>query len=172
MTASNLILVVDDSADYRLLLQQLFSRFFSTYLVRFFSDGHTLLNELPALNAETNLILLDHHMPDLNGYQTLLRLKEHSEYNRIPIVMMSADATLPEVEACYQAGSNSFLQKPIDFNLLKQTLSTVSHYWLALNQNSGTQSGRPDSGGYLPDPNPYDKGWDQANNRHYYPVSI
>jgi CheY-like chemotaxis protein len=172
MTPSELIFVVDDSADYRLLLQQVFKRFFTTYSVRLFAGGHLLLNEPPQLHSEPRLILLDRHMPDLDGYQTLLRLKQHPAYQRIPVVMMSADATLTEVEACSKAGSNSFLQKPIDLNLLKQTISTICQYWLDLKQSSAPKLDKSESGGYLPDPNPYPKGWDQANTRHYYSVSF
>ncbi len=134
MTHAQLVCIVDDSADYRFLLQQLFSRFLPVYPVHLFAGGQAFLNELPKMSHRPSLILLDRHMPGLDGHQTLLHLKQHSVYQRIPVVMMSADATPVEINSCYEAGVNSFLGKEVQFDLLKEKLSLTCRYWLEVNQ--------------------------------------
>jgi len=130
---------VDDDDDYRFLLQQLWDRLFPTYPVRFFPSGQALLEELPQISRLPSLILLDRHMPDLDGHQTLVALKQHPLYQLIPVVMMSADASPIEIEGCYKAGVNSFLVKPIGVDSLKEVISIVSQYWLVINRRSTSE---------------------------------
>ncbi|GAB3642692.1 response regulator [Spirosoma arcticum] len=134
MDSYGLLCIVDDDADYRFLVQQVFSRFLSAYPMRLFPSGKALLDELPQMSEQPNLILLDRHMPDLDGHQTLLYLKQQSAYQKIPVVMMSAHASLFEIEDCYKAGVNSFLFKKSGLAPLKDTLSAVCQYWLELNR--------------------------------------
>ena len=142
MTPSQLICIVDDSADYRFIFQQLFSRSFLDYPVRLFASGSAFLDGLLDMSEKPGLVLLDRHMPGLDGYQTLLRLKQHSAYNQIPVVMMSADASESEIGVCYDAGANSFMPKSIDFNLVKETMIAVCDYWLKPERESTPQSHR------------------------------
>ena len=134
MATSPFICVIDDAADYRFLLQQVFKRYFPAYQVQFFAGGHALLEKLPGMDRYPSLILLDRHMPDLDGHQTLLRLKQHTAYKKIPVVMMSADASAYEINGCYEAYANSFLVKRMDLVSLKEIVSAICHYWLELNR--------------------------------------
>lgn len=134
MASTHLVCVVDDQADFRFLLYQIFNRFFPAYTVHFFDSGYALLDELTDLSPKPSLILLDRHMPQLDGHQTLLRLKGSSIYKKIPVVMMSADASAVEINSCYEAGANSFLMKNLDFHELKMMVEAVCQYWLKTNQ--------------------------------------
>lgn len=134
MVSTNLIYVVDDQADYRFILKQLFERYFPVYPIRFFDDGQRLLEALTELRPKPSLILLDRHMPHLDGHQTLVILKQHSAYKKIPVVLMSAQASVVEINDCYEAGANSFLMKKLDLYAMKEMIQTVCHYWLETNQ--------------------------------------
>ena len=136
MASTNLVCIVDDQVDYCFLIQRLFTLYFPIYPVQFFEGGQALLNTLPHLKPRPSLILLDRHMPQLDGHQTLLRLKEHPTYQTIPVVMMSAEATAVEIQGCYEAGANSFLIKKLDLASLKEQIKTVCHYWLETNQTT------------------------------------
>ena len=133
MTITPLVCIVDDAADYRLILKQLFSRHFAAYSVSFFRDGSDFLDGFPQIAPLPSLILLDRHMPILDGYQTLLRLKGHSVYKKIPVVMMSAKASIEEINECYEAGVNSILRKSLDLDSMKNQMNTVCQYWLEMN---------------------------------------
>ena len=138
------IYIADDSADYRFLLQQVFTRFLPQYTVRFFSSGddlytHSLtttetVDQSVRSGSEPKLILLDLNMPGMGGYQTLLLLKQHPQWQHIPVVMMSNTGSVEEVEQCQKGGANSFLNKPSDFLQLKQMIETLCLYWLVLNK--------------------------------------
>lgn len=134
MTSIPLTCIVDDNADYRVVLQLLFKRSFPNYSVRFFSGDEAFLKALPQMSPLPGLVLLDRHIPHFDGHQTLVALKQHPTYKRIPIVMMSADATRKEIESCYDSGVNSFLTKRSGFESLKQLISSIGHYWLETNE--------------------------------------
>lgn len=134
MNSGSQICIVDDTADYRLLLGHLFRHYFPAYSVSFFTDGSEFLASLPHLSHPPRLILLDRHMPQLDGHQTLLRLKGDAVYKKIPVVMMSVDAMEEEIRGCYEAGANSFFLKPLDFDLLKEELERLCRYWLEISR--------------------------------------
>ena len=59
-----------------------------------------------------DLIILDLHLPDINGDEVLARLREDPRTNTIPVVMYSADATERQVRRLLEAGAAAFLTKP------------------------------------------------------------
>jgi len=83
----------------------------------------------PGINiAQTrhpDLILLDVHLPDINGFDVLERLRADSATANIPIVVLSADATPGQVRRFRDAGANEYLTKPLDLKLL---LTLVDNY--------------------------------------------
>jgi PAS domain S-box-containing protein len=61
-----------------------------------------------------DLIFLDVHLPDLSGDQVLQRLQAAPETRRIPVVVVSADATARQIERLRAAGAYDYLTKPLD----------------------------------------------------------
>jgi CheY-like chemotaxis protein len=67
------------------------------------------------------LILLDVHLPDASGLDFLKLAKANPETRHIPVVMISADATPEQIEACLAAGAACYLTKPVQIaELLEQ----------------------------------------------------
>ncbi len=60
------------------------------------------------------LILLDLHLPDMNGEQVLQRLRDDPATASIPVVIISADATPGQVRRLLAAGATAYLTKPIE----------------------------------------------------------
>ena len=60
------------------------------------------------------LVLLDLHLPDLDGDHVLQRLRDDPETAAIPVVMVSADATPGQVRRLLAAGATAYLTKPLD----------------------------------------------------------
>jgi len=69
-----------------------------------------------------DLILLDLHLPDIMGGEVLRRLRESPETQEIPVVVISADATAPQIERLLAAGANAYLTKPLN---VKEFLSVL-----------------------------------------------
>ncbi len=63
-----------------------------------------------------DLILLDLHLPDLPGWQVLAQLKADHLTREIPVVVLSADATAPQISRLLSAGAHAYLTKPIDIS--------------------------------------------------------
>jgi DNA-binding NtrC family response regulator len=122
MSAVFQVCVIDDTADYRFLVEVIFKRYLPDYSLRLFVNGQAFLDTLPQLGERPNLVILDQHMPLLSGYQTLVALKQQHPYRSIPVVMMSADASHSEIKSFYQAGATTFIPKPMDFDALKEAL--------------------------------------------------
>ncbi|GAB3796717.1 response regulator [Spirosoma humi] len=133
MNKVGVICVVDDQADFRFIVQKLFSLSFPQYPVILFEHGQALLNALPQLEQLPSLILMDRHMPVMDGYQTLLQLKQNPAYQLIPVVMMSAEANSDEIRDCYRAGANSFIRKQVEFKNQLDMITQMGQYWLQTN---------------------------------------
>ena len=67
-----------------------------------------------AVAHRPDVILLDLNLPDIQGDEVLLRLREHPETAAIPVVMLSADAMQRQVDKLLAAGAQTYLTKPIE----------------------------------------------------------
>jgi signal transduction histidine kinase/ActR/RegA family two-component response regulator len=76
------------------------------------------------------LILLDLHLPDINGDVVLRKLREEPLTQNIPVVIVSADATPGQIQRLVKEGATAYLTKPFDvetlLNLLDDTLSPTA----------------------------------------------
>jgi PAS domain S-box-containing protein len=61
-----------------------------------------------------DLILLDLHLPDMPGWQVLAQLKSDHATRDVPVVIISADATAPQIQRLLSAGARAYLTKPLD----------------------------------------------------------
>lgn len=109
------ILVVDDNEMNRDMLSRRLKRLGHQTVVA--EDGEKALE---AIAQQTfNLILLDIMMPNLNGYDTLQRIKSNEETQHIPVIMISAVDDLESVVRCIELGAEDYLFKPFNPVLLK-----------------------------------------------------
>jgi PAS domain S-box-containing protein len=75
-----------------------------------------------ARQQRPDVILLDVHLPDIDGGEVLRRLKEDASTRDIPVIMISADATERQVSRLRDAGARAYLTKPIRVRDLLDTL--------------------------------------------------
>ena len=136
MQTTKLIYVIDDNSDYRFLVSNLFDRILPGYQLRVFDSGDELVHHLFRGLEKPCLIVLDHHMPGRNGYKTLELIKKHPDWQVIPVIMLSSEASPQQIKNCYKAGANSFLHKPLQLEELQGVMTSLCHYWLDLNKLS------------------------------------
>ena len=69
-----------------------------------------------ALGAHPHLILLDVEMPGIDGFETFRRLRAAKETASIPVVFLSADASVESIEEGRSLGAESYFTKPFQFD--------------------------------------------------------
>jgi CheY-like chemotaxis protein len=87
-------------------------------------DHQPAIELLPAMQASLGLelarqhrpglILLDLHLPDMQGEEVLRRLKADAATSEIPVVVLSADASKRQLERLLRLGARDYLTKPLD----------------------------------------------------------
>jgi DNA-binding response OmpR family regulator len=99
------VLVIDDDADIRGLLRELLGR--AGYEVVDSSNGREGLRAL--YGSAPDLVLLDVSMPEMDGWQTLERIRDVSE---IPVIMLTARTAELEKVRGLKAGADDYVTKP------------------------------------------------------------
>jgi len=79
-----------------------------------------------AQQQRPSVVLLDIHMPGMDGYEVLARLRAHPATAHIPVVAVSADAMPADLDAARSAGFAAYLTKPLDFEQLLRTVDQLS----------------------------------------------
>jgi signal transduction histidine kinase/CheY-like chemotaxis protein len=77
-----------------------------------------------AVRHQPDLILLDLHLPDIDGGDVLERLQRDERTRQIPVIVLSADATPSQIQRLEQRGARAYLTKPLD---VPQFLDAVRH---------------------------------------------
>lgn len=108
MTDAVNILAVDDDDGILYTLKAIGET--SGWRVDGVSDGRQALSKL-ADRTPYNLVLLDYHMPDMNGLQVLQRLRR--DYPDLPVLVLTVDEDLRTAEMFLDAGATDFALKPI-----------------------------------------------------------
>lgn len=84
--------------------------------------------------APPSLILLDIKLPRVDGLEVLRHLKAHPVFRRIPVVVLTSSSEDRDLLDAYALGVNSFIVKPVNFDLFVETASQIERYWCELNQ--------------------------------------
>jgi CheY-like chemotaxis protein len=107
------ILVAEDDADDRFLLDSAFKEIHGQVKLSFVGDGYQVLDHLDASNGEglPDLIVLDLNMPLLNGPETLELLKGHDRYKAIPVIIHSTSEHETDKARCLDQGAAYYLYK-------------------------------------------------------------
>ena len=117
------ILVSDDSATNRIVLQRMLEKLGHRYTT--VTGGESLLTSL-----EDNLydvVIADKNMPDLGGVEAYQAYCfAHGGNPPVPFIILTADATDEARESCKSAGIDLFLTKPISLVKLQETLSFIN----------------------------------------------
>ena len=130
------ILIAEDDADDRFLLQAAFEENGFTDRLHFVENGVEVLeylNSLQPLEKEKKFpkfILLDLNMPKKDGREVLRELKQHPDLKKIPVVIFSTTNNEQEMRRCYELGANSYITKPNSFESLLKTVAALRSYWM------------------------------------------
>lgn len=108
------ILVVDDSAADRLMIEKMLSE----YDLLTASDGVEAMQRIDE-HEEIQLIILDLNMPRMNGFEVLAALKADDRYKRVRTIILTNHEELEDESKGLELGAVDYIRKPISINALK-----------------------------------------------------
>ena len=135
-----LIVIADDDADDRMLIEDAFRESRLANPIAFVGDGIELLDLLRGTGSYADnptrgrpgLILLDLNMPRMDGRTALSHIKSDPALRRIPVVVLTTSKAEEDILRTYDLGVNSFITKPVSFEALVDVVRTLKHYWLEI----------------------------------------
>ena len=80
------------------------------------------------------LVLLALKLPKLDGFDVLRAIRGNARTSLAPVVVLTSTQDPRELAQCYQLGANSCVQKPVRYEEFWNTIQSLGHYWLGLNQ--------------------------------------
>jgi CheY-like chemotaxis protein len=84
------------------------------------------------ISSRPGLVLLDLNMPGVDGRKTLEVIKQDNALKRIPVIILTTSADERDIKACYQAGANTYVQKPVSFDGLIEAIKRLKAYWFEI----------------------------------------
>jgi CheY-like chemotaxis protein len=125
-----LLLLVEDSPDDAELLSMAREAKGSRFALDIVRDGVGALEYLHSERTAPELVLLDLHLPRLDGFEVLERLRADKRTRTLPVVVFSSSQATKDVERARQLGANGYLRKPHGFESLCVLLRELEGTWL------------------------------------------
>ena len=121
-TAPTRVLLVEDDETNQLVLNAMLETL--DLQVEMVADGYAALARLAA--SPFDLVFMDVHMPGLDGFETVRRLRgEDGPNRRVHVIALTANALVGDREACLAAGMNDYLTKPVRLEELAAAIARL-----------------------------------------------
>jgi CheY-like chemotaxis protein len=117
------VLVVDDDIRNIFALNSLLERHNMEVITA--TNGQEAIN-LVESTEDLSLVLMDVMMPEMDGYETMRRIRTQPQFRMLPIIALTAKAMKGDREKCLEAGASDYVAKPVNTD---QLLSLV-RMWL------------------------------------------
>ena len=129
------ILLVEDNPDDVLITQRALARSRVANELHIVRDGQEALDFLFDQGPDAtrpDLILLDVNLPRVNGMEVLEQIRRDDNLAVIPVIMLTASDREEDIVRSYRLGSNTYIQKPVEFAKFLQALDVLGQYWIVI----------------------------------------
>jgi CheY-like chemotaxis protein len=145
-----IILVADDDADDRLLVERAFKSVCPSSRLQMVKDGEEaikhMMGEGPYADREKhpypNFIITDLKMPRKDGLSVLEFLKKNSEWAIIPTVVWSGSNNDDDIKKSYMLGASSYVVKPSGRDELMELIQALCRFWMLCETPETDSTGR------------------------------
>jgi len=123
LVGRTVLLVDDDPRNIFALSSALERRGMNVLTATTGAEAIQIIEETPSLA----IVLMDIMMPEMDGYQTIEKIRSDAAYRRLPIIALTAKAMKGDREKCLQAGASDYLAKPVNTEQLLSALRMWLH---------------------------------------------
>lgn len=117
------VLVVDDSKTMRVIVSRIIKEL--GYEVGEASNGKEAIDILKSDQSYT-LVMADWNMPEMNGYDMVLNIKNDETLKKIPIIMVTTENEISNVQKAIEAGASDFITKPFKKETIQEKISKIT----------------------------------------------
>lgn len=137
MSYIDIIIVEDSDDDYEATLRALNIARDDGYRVLRFKSGSEAWDHLIAPREVVKkgkrvirkFVILDLNMPGLDGRGLLSRMKDDTVLKSIPVAILTTSDDPADIDECYRRGANTFVKKPVNWELFAERMDTLKHFW-------------------------------------------
>lgn len=130
------ILLVEDNPDDVEITQRALAKSRVANELHVVRDGQEALDFLfgkqDAAAPRPDLILLDVNLPRVTGMEVLQQIRADEGLGMIPVIMLTASDREEDIVKSYRLGSNTYIQKPVEFEKFVQALDVLGRYWIVI----------------------------------------
>jgi CheY-like chemotaxis protein len=131
------ILLVDDNEDDVFLTREAFEAARLRVHLHHVDNGEKCLQFLrrqgPYSNAPTpDMILLDMHMPVMDGHEVLSEIVKDESLRHFPVVVLTTSYEAEDIQKMYGLRCSSYITKPVDFDNFVEAIGKLAGYWLTV----------------------------------------
>lgn len=131
MNKSGPIIVIEDDADDKEMMAEIFEKLQYKNEIIYFSDGNLALDYLDKTDIHPFMILSDINMPKINGFELRNKVFTNAKLQTkcIPYLFFTTGADKKSVIDAYALSVQSFFKKPGTMEGLEQTIRKIVEYW-------------------------------------------
>lgn len=85
-----------------------------------------------ATSPHPDLILLDLNLPKKDGREVLAEIKNHQDFKRIPVVILTTSQAEEDIVKAYNLAANCYITKPVDFHQFVKIVQTIEDFWFTI----------------------------------------
>ena len=131
------ILLVDDNEDDVYLTREAFDAASLRVNLHHVDNGEKCLQFLrkqgPYANVPSpDLILLDMHMPVMDGHEVLKEIVKDDKLRHLPVVVLTTSYEAADIQKMYGLRCSSYITKPVDFDNFVNSVGQLAGYWLTV----------------------------------------
>ena len=120
------VLIVDDSELNRKMLGQMLG---SRFDIAEAASGEACLQLLEQNATGISIVLLDIHMPGIDGFTVLEEMNQKNLLEQIPVIMISSEDTVDAVRRAFDLGASDYISRPFDAKVVYQRIiNTIQLY--------------------------------------------
>ncbi len=125
------ILVVDDAEMNREILRDILEE---DYQVELAQDGHQAMEKLQESQGGLAALLLDLHMPGMDGFAVIEGMRKRGWMDHIPVLIISSEFSSEVETRCFELGVSDFIHRPFERSVVKNRVKNAAELFVYKNQ--------------------------------------